>query len=656
MMSWRTPAATMLAALAVAAGCEKTEPPQPPEQPASEEADAPAQIFTWQDAAKSTPKRTQKALGEAQGCEPEARLPSTGPENRQRWLSMEPYCKFTEKVEPAHQHYSIEYIAYSQNEPALMLLKPRGKATRPAEALDTFELPALSMARLDLVGAADKQKQIELHRAAELPLAAGEVVGFDLVSKEGRPRELDHVRIYLQTGDRAAYEHAKLPGPPVAREQLVLPKTSSGMSPRDPAYVEIGPDTVDVGPYPVYPAPLPDAEANAEQGEVARASFATEKLDDLLTKWPDTIKDVVEANQGPLALDVLVAIDRATPVVTLEQFGRGMASARLSLELLGRSRVPSEHDTVSQGAPRFMRLTVASSLPKTHPKTGKELFTMTAALSAEGIDLITPKGRLPSLDGCPKDGPTLCLEKGDIDVADELAKARERQEAGELQASQDHVDRALSAYDWTGLYAKLTEVKGYYPKASVIGFRPTDDIVPVAVLVHAMDVARFKRKKDGSECAEAFESDAALLEAEACLDDDTQRRAALFRHAYLLAEEDDTADTGSAKTTDVIGEDISTSGSLDKRLIKRVFRAHRRELLWCYKKARANKPGLAGEMHVKYTISGSGDVIAALVRKGDLRSRDLESCVTQKMRRWVFPEPKDGGIAVVNQTLKFVHE
>lgn len=94
-------------------------------------------------------------------------------------------------------------------------------------------------------------------------------------------------------------------------------------------------------------------------------------------------------------------------------------------------------------------------------------------------------------------------------------------------------------------------------------------------------------------------------------------------------------------------------GSLDPEIIKRVVRQHRRELKACYEAELQKNPALAGEVRVKFTISGTGRVVAALVQDSSLGSAPVETCVTGKIRRWIFPEPHKGGIVVVRYPFRF---
>lgn len=94
-------------------------------------------------------------------------------------------------------------------------------------------------------------------------------------------------------------------------------------------------------------------------------------------------------------------------------------------------------------------------------------------------------------------------------------------------------------------------------------------------------------------------------------------------------------------------------GSLDKEIIARVVRQHRNEIRYCYEKELQKNPKLAGQIKVKFTISGSGSVISAIVNGSTVKSSAVEGCVTEKIRRWVFPEPKGGGIVIVNYPFNF---
>ena len=89
-------------------------------------------------------------------------------------------------------------------------------------------------------------------------------------------------------------------------------------------------------------------------------------------------------------------------------------------------------------------------------------------------------------------------------------------------------------------------------------------------------------------------------------------------------------------------------GSLDKEIIRRVVRQHRREIKYCYESELQKNKELKGRVVVRFTISATGSVVSAVVKESNLKNASVENCMTGKIRRWVFPEPKGGGIVIVN--------
>lgn len=92
----------------------------------------------------------------------------------------------------------------------------------------------------------------------------------------------------------------------------------------------------------------------------------------------------------------------------------------------------------------------------------------------------------------------------------------------------------------------------------------------------------------------------------------------------------------------------AVQGSLDREIIRRVVRQHRREIKFCYEQELQKNKNLEGKVVVKFTISPTGSVAAASVASSTLNNGAVEQCMTSKIRRWVFPEPKGGGIVIVN--------
>ena len=89
-------------------------------------------------------------------------------------------------------------------------------------------------------------------------------------------------------------------------------------------------------------------------------------------------------------------------------------------------------------------------------------------------------------------------------------------------------------------------------------------------------------------------------------------------------------------------------GSLSMEIIRQVIQSHRDQIKYCYSQELTRNPNLAGKVSVKFTISPKGFVTQAAVSETTLNNAIVEQCVIQKIHTWKFPEPKGGGIVIVN--------
>lgn len=99
---------------------------------------------------------------------------------------------------------------------------------------------------------------------------------------------------------------------------------------------------------------------------------------------------------------------------------------------------------------------------------------------------------------------------------------------------------------------------------------------------------------------------------------------------------------------------ITTKGSLDKEIIRRVVHLHMNEVKFCYDQELARKADLAGRISVQFVISGMGEVITSVLQSTTMDNARVESCVVGAVKRWPFPKPTGGGIAVVSYPFNFV--
>lgn len=90
------------------------------------------------------------------------------------------------------------------------------------------------------------------------------------------------------------------------------------------------------------------------------------------------------------------------------------------------------------------------------------------------------------------------------------------------------------------------------------------------------------------------------------------------------------------------GRGALMEGGLDRSIIQRIVRQHRRELKYCYEQGLQKNKNLSGTVKLKFIVSAMGTVISARVLSTTLKNRKVESCMTQRVRRWNFPASKGG--------------
>jgi len=108
------------------------------------------------------------------------------------------------------------------------------------------------------------------------------------------------------------------------------------------------------------------------------------------------------------------------------------------------------------------------------------------------------------------------------------------------------------------------------------------------------------------------------------------------------------------KTPTITPGIATVRGSLDKEIIRRVVRLHMNEVKYCYDQELVRKAGLEGRVSVQFVISTTGQVISSFVQSTTMNNARVESCVAGAVRRWDFPKPTGGGIAIVSYPFNFV--
>ena len=105
----------------------------------------------------------------------------------------------------------------------------------------------------------------------------------------------------------------------------------------------------------------------------------------------------------------------------------------------------------------------------------------------------------------------------------------------------------------------------------------------------------------------------------------------------------------TAKVPQVSIGNATSTGDLDKNIIRRYIRQQLPRIQHCYEKQLVVNPNLAGTVSTQFVISGTGAVISA--KASGIGDGTVESCVAGIIRGIQFPKPTGGGI--VNVTYPF---
>jgi len=94
-------------------------------------------------------------------------------------------------------------------------------------------------------------------------------------------------------------------------------------------------------------------------------------------------------------------------------------------------------------------------------------------------------------------------------------------------------------------------------------------------------------------------------------------------------------------------------GSLDPEIIRRIVREHAGQIRYCYESELTRTPGLYGKIVMKWVINGEGKVMQATPAESQMKNANVENCLASRIKTWVFPKPKGGGIVIVNYPFVF---
>lgn len=88
--------------------------------------------------------------------------------------------------------------------------------------------------------------------------------------------------------------------------------------------------------------------------------------------------------------------------------------------------------------------------------------------------------------------------------------------------------------------------------------------------------------------------------------------------------------------------DMVLEGGLSRYAINATIAKYLSQVRRCYEKQLNKTPGIEGLVTVSFQINASGRLNFSKVKNSSLNNATVESCITQKMMGWKFPNPKGG--------------
>ena len=93
--------------------------------------------------------------------------------------------------------------------------------------------------------------------------------------------------------------------------------------------------------------------------------------------------------------------------------------------------------------------------------------------------------------------------------------------------------------------------------------------------------------------------------------------------------------------------------ALDRSLIDAVIKRNSNQIRNCYQRELTRDPSLAGKIVAKFTISKDGTVSKSEIKSSSMGNAAVESCISERIMHFQFPEPKGGGVVVVSYPFMF---
>ena len=84
-----------------------------------------------------------------------------------------------------------------------------------------------------------------------------------------------------------------------------------------------------------------------------------------------------------------------------------------------------------------------------------------------------------------------------------------------------------------------------------------------------------------------------------------------------------------------------------------VLRANLNQIRNCYEQLLQRSPSASGKMAVNFVVGANGMVQTVGVTESTIQDSRMRSCVTGRIQRWKFPEPRGGQPVTVTYPFVF---
>ncbi len=82
---------------------------------------------------------------------------------------------------------------------------------------------------------------------------------------------------------------------------------------------------------------------------------------------------------------------------------------------------------------------------------------------------------------------------------------------------------------------------------------------------------------------------------------------------------------------------LTISGSVDKRIYRKIIRLHENEIRHCYETELQKDKSLHGNVVTVFIVRPNGHVEKALIKESTLNNKEVEQCVVEHIKTWLFP-------------------